>query len=212
MKIKYIFVLVLSYFGITGNSVLAQEQQDVSSSSYSKTIEDARKGINIKFMYTDESPLPPDERKSFKGLNYFPIDDKYRVEAVLEKDSVPKTIVMKTSTSRAPEYIKYGVVKFQIDTFHLELSVFQYTKLLDQPNQERHLFIPFRDETTHLETYGGGRYIDSEIPVEGNTLILDFNKAYNPYCAYNHRYSCVVPPDENQLPVRIEAGEKVFGE
>ncbi len=212
MKANYFFILLLFQLGIMAYALKAQEQDVSVSKNYMKSIENERKGTNIKFMYTDESPLAPYQRKGFRGLDYFPVDKKYRVEAILVKDSVQKTIVMKTSTSRAPEYIKYGIVKFEIDTFHLGLSVFQYTKLLDQPNQERHLFIPFRDETTSLETYGGGRYIDSEIPEEGNVLILDFNKAYNPYCAYNHKYSCVLPPDENQLPVRIEAGERVFEE
>ena len=210
MKSNFAILVFLLVFN--GSLTLVFGQEIAPSETYVKSIEDKRKGTNIEFMYTDKSPLPTEMRKGFKGLDYFSIDEKYRVEAVLVKDSVQETIVMKTSTSRAPEYIKYGVVKFQIDTFHMELSVFQYVKLLDQPNQEQHLFIPFRDETTSLETYGGGRYIDSEIPVEGNKLILDFNKAYNPYCAYNHKYSCVLPPDENQLPVRIEAGEKVFEE
>jgi uncharacterized protein (DUF1684 family) len=210
MKSNFIFFALLIVFN--GSLTIAYGQEIVPAENYFKSIENERKGKNIEFMYTDKSPLPPEIRKSFTGLDYFPVDRKYRVEAVLVKDSVQKTIVMKTSTLRAPEYIKYGMVTFQVDTFHMELSVFQYVKLLGQPNQERHLFIPFRDETTSLETYGGGRYIDSEIPEEGNRLILDFNKAYNPYCAYNHKYSCVLPPDENQLPVRIEAGEKVFGE
>jgi uncharacterized protein (DUF1684 family) len=210
MKSNFVILALLLVFN--GSLTIVSGQEIVPAKNYIESIENERKGKNIEFMYTDKSPLPPEIRKSFKGLDYFPIDKKYRVEAILIKDSVQKTIVMKTSTSRAPEYIKYGLVKFQIDTFHLELSVFQYSKLLEQPNQERHLFIPFRDETTSLETYGGGRYIDSEIPEEGNELILDFNKAYNPYCAYNHKYSCVVPPDENQLPVRVEAGEKVFEE
>jgi len=210
MKSNFAILVFLLVFN--GSLTLVFGQEIAPSETYVKSIEDKRKGTNIEFIYTDKSPLPTEMRKGFKGLDYFSIDEKYRVEAVLVKDSVQETIVMKTSTSRAPEYIKYGVVKFQIDTFHMELSVFQYVKLLDQPNQEQHLFIPFRDETTSLETYGGGRYIDSEIPVEGNKLILDFNKAYNPYCAYNHKYSCVLPPDENQLPVRIEAGEKVFEE
>ncbi len=212
MKIKYIFVLVLFCFGITGNFVLAQEQQTVSSLSYIEIIENARKGTNIEFMYSQKSPLPPDQKKGFQGLDYFAVDEKYKVEGVLEKDEIPDTIIMKTSGTRTSKFIKYGVVKFKVDTFSLQLSVYQYAKLLDQPNQERHLFIPFRDETTSLETYGGGRYIDCEIPEEGNMLILDFNTAYNPYCAYNHKYSCVLPPDENQLSVKIEAGEKVFEE
>jgi uncharacterized protein (DUF1684 family) len=80
--------------------------------------------------------------------------------------------------------------------------------LKKQKEYKKYLFIPFRDLTSGKESYGGGRYIDTEIPA-GETLILDFNRAYNPYCAYSHRYSCPIPPEENTLKVEIRAGEKV---
>jgi uncharacterized protein (DUF1684 family) len=90
------------------------------------------------------------------------------------------------------------------------LAAFQSKKLLEVNAAENGLFIPFRDATSGTDTYGGGRYIDCEIPADGNLLLIDFNKAYNPYCAYNPRYSCVIPPEENRLDIRIEAGEKTF--
>lgn len=212
MKLKYIIVFFLFQYGITASSALCQGSEDNLPIDYIETIEDARRGTNIEFMYTDKSPLTGEQKKNFEGLNYFAVDEKYKIEGVLVKNKTPDTIIMKTSGTRTSKFVKYGVVSFKVDTFNLQLSVYQYVKLLDQPNQENHLFVPFRDETTSLETYGGGRYIDCEISIEGNMLILDFNKAYNPYCAYNHKYSCVLPPDENQLSVRIEAGEKVFEE
>ncbi len=212
MKLNSIIAFFLFLIGISGNAVNGQELKDNPTKGYIEIIEDARRGTNIEFMYSEKSPLHPDQKKGFQGLDYFGIDKKYRIEGILVKDESPDTVIMKTSGSRTPKYIKYGVVKFEVDGVDQQLSVFQYIKLLDQPNQGRHLFIPFRDETTSLETYGGGRYIDCEIPEEGNLLILDFNTAYNPYCAYNHKYSCVLPPDENQLSVKIEAGEKVFEE
>ncbi|RLD50195.1 MAG: hypothetical protein DRJ05_19945 [Bacteroidetes bacterium] len=212
MRLNYIIAFFLFLIGISGTKLYCQVHENSPSKDYIEILEDARKGTNIEFMYSEKSPLAPDQKKGFQGLDYFSIDGKYRVEGLLVKDENPDTVIMKTSGSRTPKYIKYGVVKFEVDGIEQQLSVFQYIKLLDQPNQEQHLFIPFRDETTSLETYGGGRYIDCEIPEEGSPLILDFNKAYNPYCAYNHKYSCVLPPDENQLSVRIEAGEKVFEE
>ena len=119
---------------------------------------------------------------------------------------------MKTSTDREPAYVRYGVVYFMIDTFNLKLAVFQNKKMLDLSQDTNLLFVPFRDGTNGKETYGGGRYFDCEIPLTGNMILLDFNKAYNPYCAYNPRFSCVIPPEENRKAVRIEAGEKVFEE
>jgi uncharacterized protein (DUF1684 family) len=119
---------------------------------------------------------------------------------------------MKTSTDRVPAYERYGEVTFELDGKELKLAVYRNKKMLDLSQDTNMLFIPFRDMTSGSETYGGGRYIDCEIPVAGDIIDLDFNKAYNPYCAYNHKYSCVIPPEENRLPVKIEAGEKVYEE
>jgi len=163
-------------------------------------------------MYDEASPLTLEQRKSFSGLNYFPVDLKYYMEAELIKDDAPEIIIMKTSTDRAPAYVKYGVVNFMIDSINLTLAVYQNKKMLDLSTDTSHLFIPFRDATSGKESYGGGRYIDCEIPIEGSIIILDFNKAYNPYCAYNPKFSCVIPPEENHLPIRIVAGEKKFDE
>jgi len=99
-----------------------------------------------------------------------------------------------------------------MDTFDLKLAVFQNKKMLDLSQDTNLLFVPFRDGTSGKETYGGGRYFDCEIPPIGNSILLDFNKAYNPYCAYNPRFSCVIPPEENRLKIKIEAGEKLFEE
>lgn len=179
---------------------------------YIDTIQDFRKGKNIKLMYDEASPLTIDQRKSFEGLNYFAADLKFYIDGELIRDDTPETIIMKTSTDRSPAYVKYGVVNFTIDSVELTLAVYQNKKMLDLSQDQNHLFVPFRDGTSGQESYGGGRYIDCDIPEEGNTIILDFNKAYNPYCAYNPRYSCVIPPEENWLSIRIEAGEMKFEE
>lgn len=178
--------------------------------SYQQTIENHRKGKNIKLMYSESTPLKPEQQKEFQGLKYFDPDIGYQLMAVLSREEVQETVVMRTSTDRAPEYIRYGRVTFTLDEQEYSLFAYQSKKLVEVSSEVNHLFIPFRDGTSGKESYGGGRYVDCEIPAEGNTLILDFNKAYNPYCAYNPRYSCVIPPEENRLPVRIEAGEKIF--
>lgn len=211
MYFKTISLLILIFCLIT-NLSFSQANNQLNVVEYTDTIVKFRKGKNIKLMYDEASPLTIEQRKSFSGLNYFAPDLKFYLEAELVKDEVPETIIMKTSTERAPAYVKYGVVKFTIDTFNLTLSVYQNKKMLDLSQEVNQLFVPFRDATSGQESYGGGRYIDCEIPAEGNLIILDFNKAYNPYCAYNPKFSCVIPPEENQLPIRIEAGEKKFDE
>ncbi|MCB0475507.1 MAG: DUF1684 domain-containing protein, partial [Flavobacteriaceae bacterium] len=98
---------------------------------------------------------------------------------------------------------------FELNGQSLKLHVYQNQELIKQAEYENHIFIPFTDLSSGNESYGGGRYIDLEIP-RGDTLVIDFNKAYNPYCAYNHKYSCPIPPRENSLPVAIHAGVKAF--
>ena len=201
-------ILFSTVFLLAG-PVIGQVSQD-SISAYNKSIENFRTGKNIKLMYAESTPLKPEQQKSFEGLNYFPPDIQYLVEAQLKKEEEQVVVFMKTSTERAPEYIKYGTVTFTLNGREHSLSAYQSKKLVEVSQEETGLFIPFRDATSGKETYGGGRYVDCEIPADGDMLLIDFNKAYNPYCAYNPRFSCVIPPEENRLEVRIEAGEKIF--
>ena len=200
------FLFFLISFGIS------QTKEDSLITKYTEEIGKYRTGKNIKLMYGESTPLLPEQFKDFKGLKYFEPDLNYKVEGKLVKDDKQEIVLMKTSTDREPAYVRYGVVYFKIDTFDLKLSVFQNKKMLDLSQDTNLLFVPFRDETNGKETYGGGRYFDCEIPLTGNPVLLDFNKAYNPYCAYNPRFSCVIPPEENRLKIGIEAGEKVFEE
>ncbi len=188
----------------------AQEEASKEEIDYNSEIEKYRKGINIKLLYGDATPLLPEQQKEFKGLKYFAPDMDYLVEATLIKAGKQEDVIMKTSGDRTPVYVKYGVINFTINGNSHSLTVYQNKKMLELSQDTSSLFIPFRDETCGVESYGGGRYIDCEIPDTGNKVMIDFNKAYNPYCAYNHSYSCVIPPEENRLAVRIEAGEKIF--
>lgn len=212
MSIKYqstLLELILVMLTFTG---VSQTIVDSSILRYTEEIGKYRNGKNIKLMYGESTPLLPEQLKDFKGLKYFEPDLNYKVEGKLVKDDKQDIVLMKTSTEREPAYVRYGVVYFKIDTFDLKLAVFQNKKMLDLSQDTNLLFVPFRDGTNGKETYGGGRYFDCEIPLTGNTILLDFNKAYNPYCAYNPRFSCVIPPEENRLKIGIEAGEKVFEE
>jgi len=147
------------------------------------------------------------ERVEWRGLDYFDFDSKYQITARFKKKKGRK-FEMPTSTDRLPVYRRYGFVYFTIDSVEHRLTVYQNVALIKREGFEDYLFIPFRDATKGAETYGGGRYMDTRIP-EGKELILDFNQAYNPYCAYSHHYSCPIPPEENTLTIPIHAGEKI---
>ena len=146
------------------------------------------------------------ERAEWLGLDYFDFDESYQIKARFKKKKGPK-FEMLTSTERLPVYRRYGYIYFTMDSVEHRLTVYQNVALVKREGYEDYLFIPFRDATKGKETYGGGRYMDTRIP-DGKEILLDFNQAYNPYCAYSHHYSCPIPPEENSLKIRIEAGEK----
>ncbi|WP_425280026.1 DUF1684 domain-containing protein [Flavobacterium fluviatile] len=168
-----------------------------------------QKTINAEYADAKTSPLMANDLKTFKSLDFYPINSKYFVNAKLIKAKNEKPFEMKTSTSRKPKYIKYGTVFFTIDGVALQLNVYQDVELSKLEKYKNHLFLPFSDLTCGKESYIGGRYIDLEIP-KGNTIAIDFNQAYNPYCAYNHNYSCPIVPLENDLNIAIKAGVKTF--
>lgn len=156
-----------------------------------------------------ETPLLPKDRRRFKRLNYFPIDLKYRVEAKFIRSENPVFFKMKTTTSRLPNYVQYGEVHFTLDGRQYKLEVYQSPDIIQRPGYEDYLFIPFTDLTNGEATYDVGRYLEFRIP-ETEVVIVDFNKAYNPYCSYSPNYSCPIPPEANHLDVEIPAGEKKF--
>jgi hypothetical protein len=151
--------------------------------------------------------LNVEEIKSFQGVSYFEVDSNFRISATFEK-SKGKKFQMPTSTTRLPWYRRYGYVYFECNGIKDTLTVYQNLELKFDKAFKDYLFIPFRDATNKVNTYGGGRYIDISIP-EDTEILIDFNLAYNPYCAYSYRYSCPIPPEENTLSFPITAGEKV---
>ncbi|OYT16748.1 MAG: hypothetical protein B7C24_06150 [Bacteroidetes bacterium 4572_77] len=176
--------------------------------SYTTSIQAERTKKDSLYKIIGESPLSAMQIDSFTSLDYFLVDKKYMVEAKLSKFTEKEIVQLKTSTDRLPNYLRYGLVTFSIDGINYQLTAFKST---DEKNPEynNYLFLPFTDNNSTISTYGGGRYLDFEIPVSEN-FIIDFNKAYNPYCAYNHKWSCVIPPRENALPIAINAGEKKY--
>ncbi len=165
--------------------------------------------LNKSYADSLKSPLMKDDLKQFKGLDFYPIDEKYIVEAIFIRTKKEKSFKMKTTTSRTPIYKKYGELHFSIDGKELKLNVYQNVDLKKKPGYDDYLFLPFSDLTCGKDSYIGGRYIDMRIPKSGKVTI-DFNQAYNPYCAYNYEYSCPIVPLENDLDIEINAGVKKF--
>ena len=181
-----------------------------SSEEVIKEVEAHRKKQKKELRDRKKSPLLPEQIRKFKGLNYYPIDLKYRVKAKFIKNEVPVFFKMKTTTDRLPDYSKYGEVMFVLDGQEYKLEVYQSPDVMKMPGYEDYLFIPFTDLTNGDETYEVGRYLEFRIPKNEN-VVLDFNKCYNPYCSYgSDRYSCPIPPEANHLPAAILAGEKKF--
>jgi hypothetical protein len=167
--------------------------------------------LNLSGEYADSatSPLKKEDLAKFKKLVFFPVDTAFRVVAQLEKTKDQNYFEMQTTTDRKPEYRLWAIAIFSLQNKEYRLNVYQNKKALDDPKYSNYLFLPFLDLTNGESSYGGGRYIDLMIP-EDNTVIIDFNKAYNPYCAYNHRYSCPIVPRDNFLDVEVLAGVKKY--
>ncbi len=202
-KIKMARKFTFFIFLLLCSVVNAQEK-------WSRTgVEDFQRTLNSEYIDPKESPLMKSDLATFKTLDFFPINEEFAVSARLVKSTNEKAFQMKTSTARLPIYKKYGELHFVLKGKAFVLNVYQNQDLIKTPGYEKNLFLPFSDLTCGKESYIGGRYIDMKIP-ESDTILIDFNTAYNPYCAYNHMYSCPLVPMENDLNIAIEAGVKKF--
>ncbi len=187
----------------TGFSQTAAEQQS--------DIRKWQEQQNAEFSNTDTSPLEGKALKKFKTLPFYDIDLKYRVVATLTLQPDSEFKPAKTTTARFANHRVYGILDFEIDGQKFSIPVYQSKDLLNNPVYKDYLFFPFTDLTNNEGTYGGGRYIDLRIPAEGLELVIDFNKAYNPSCAYSPKYSCPIVPSENHLNIAVKAGVKYDG-
>lgn len=192
----YAYILALiGYFGF------AQQTFDLQS------VLEYQKELNEQYAHPEKSPLKKEDLEKFTGLPFFEPNEKYFVKAKFIRTPDEKPFEMPTTTDRKPLYVKYGEIHFTLDGKECRLDVFQNVEFAKSPMYKNSLFLPFTDYTSGVCSYGGGRYLDVNIP-EGDVIYLDFNKAYNPYCAYNYKYSCPIPPEQNDLPVEIKAGVK----
>ena len=165
--------------------------------------------LNKEYADQEKSPLEKSDLAIFTSLDFFPINEKFILEATFVKTQDAKIFKMKTSTNRLPKYKKYAEIIFKINAVEYKLNVYQNIDLIKKAGFEEYLFLPFSDLTCGIESYIGGRYIDLKKP-KANHITIDFNKAYNPYCAYNHNFSCPIVPLENTLNTAIIAGVKKF--
>lgn len=170
-------------------------------------IERHQKKLKSFYDNSKTTPLSKEEKRAFEGIHFFPIDTTYIVKAHFERMKNQEKFQMPTTGEKEPWYIKYAKVTFDLHEKTHELIVYQNLDLLSEDGYEDYLFLPFLDETNGEETYGGGRYLDVENPYS-DTLVLNFNLAYHPYCAYAAGYSCPIVPMENFVETRIESGVK----
>lgn len=163
-------------------------------------LEEFRKEKDEFFAHHPQSPLTREQRKAFNGLNYFPEDESLRLEVQVEEFSQKDSVQMQTTTGDVQEYVRYGRFRFEVDGQSAELTIYE---------SQHGFFLPFVDSLAGSETYPAGRYLDPD-PLPGNRFLVDFNLAYNPYCAYNEMWSCPITPFENRIKIPIRAGEKIF--
>ncbi|MEE9407099.1 MAG: DUF1684 domain-containing protein [Polaribacter sp.] len=168
--------------------------------------------LNASYKDASKSPLKKKDLKKFKGLDFFAVDATFIVTAKLVKTENAPTFEMATTTDRKPLYKEYGKLNFTLQGKNCVLTIYQSQDDLRDKKYKDYLFLPFTDDTSGEDSYGGGRYMDvmtTDISEE-NTIILNFNNTYNPYCAYNYKYSCPLTPRKNHLDLEVKAGIKVF--
>jgi len=198
---KLIFTLCLL---ATTTLIIGQSTLSIKSDN-----KNYRSEQNEKFKNKNTSPLKAEDCDVFKQLKFFKIKKKYRVEAKFIRTPGSEPFEMATTTERKPIYEKYGEAHFEIKGKEYKLNVYQSHSSRQNPLYRDYLFLPFKDLTNGYKSYGGGRFIDVRIP-KGETMTIDFNKSYNPYCAYNDKYSCPIVPIENHLKVEIKAGVRAY--
>jgi hypothetical protein len=170
---------------------------------YAERLREKRAEKDRFFAEHRQSPVPPERREAFAGLEYFPPAETYRVPATVTVHDDPEPVEMDTSDGRTVRYLHVVTFEFELDGTHTLAGYRQ------EPDDA--IFVPFRDKTTGQESYEGGRYLELEVAealADGETVTLDFNLAYSPFCAYSETFSCPLPPERNWLDTTVEAGER----
>jgi len=178
--------------------------------AYVDSINRHRDAYRADFLKPGNGPLK--NEADLAGLRFFAPDFTYRVIATVQRITNAEPFDMPTYSGKTSPYVSYAVLSFMLNGQSCQLTVFRSLRLATNPQYRDYLFLPFKDATSGGETYGGGRYLDLRLGnIRDGKLLLDFNKAYNPYCAYSDGYSCPIPPAGNRLTVAIDAGEMTYG-
>lgn len=178
---------------------------DEAASGYEQAVMQERVQRDMQ-MREDESVIPPSRRSAFQGLDYYPVDTTYRYVVPLQRRSEPDTVLVPESTGAVRPQVRIGHVRVPLPGGETTLEVYRGEE--NNQRQGGRLWFPFADATNGDSTYKAGRYVDLE-PVEGtDSVIVDFNRAYNPTCTYNPDFACPLPPDDNRLDQPVPAGEK----
>lgn len=205
MMFKLFLNSVLCFFIASQSFFSVGFAQDQGGSGYMDSIKQYRKNIIQEHIGDPRSPLT---KKDVRKLRYFEADPEFRMICEYIELEKKDSVVMPTSSGRQKYFLKFAIAKFSIDDQSYTLYLY---KSANATKSYPGYFLPFYDQTNGTETYGGGRYLELDSShFENASLIIDFNKAYNPWCAYSDGFNCPVPPEENRLPLEILAGEKMY--
>jgi uncharacterized protein len=199
-------IIILLVFAVFVVTILYTVYGSKDQTAYINQIRKEREEKD-RFMRTSrESPFA-DNPDAFTGLKYFPADLKYKITATLTPITQKKPVVLATNDGKEERYMEYAYAEFDFSGFRNKLLILE---MIDMGPSRGKLFLAFGDGTSAETTYGAGRYLDVVKTTGSQTITLDFNKAYNPYCAYTEKYTCPLPPPENLLTIPIQAGEKAY--
>ena len=201
-----LLILSLAMFGCGGDQAPGPVTMDgAEMERWEIALVEWRIEKNEEFMQTEDSPLPASMREGFEGLDYYFPEASFRYQVPLEETKARETVQLTKRKGDVADYVVRGKVRFRHAGVDCELTVYGPTEAA-----EDYLWLPFYDQTNNETTYPGGRYLDLELAADG-TVEIDFNKAYNPLCAYDsERWNCTLPPAANKLPLPVEAGEKLL--
>ncbi|GAA4417611.1 DUF1684 domain-containing protein [Nibrella viscosa] len=200
---KWLYGMLLTGWALAANA-------QTNRMAYEEEIARHRADYKAEFLTSANGPLK--NAQDLANLQFFEPDSTFRIEAVVRRTPESEPFNMPTYNGQQKPHVRYAVLTFTHKGQVLQLALFRSLQLMKLPQYRDYLFLPFKDATNGSETYGGGRYLDFRVgDIKDGKLIIDFNKAYNPYCAYSDGYSCPIPPAQNVLPIPIRAGEKNFG-
>ncbi|HAW20988.1 MAG TPA: hypothetical protein DCX14_12470 [Flavobacteriales bacterium] len=197
------FTLIILFIGLA-MGVVAQD-------GYKEEIKRQRAEKDVEMQSRKTSPLQKEDRKTFQDLPYFEVDEKWKVMATFHEHQTQEVIEIPTSAGYSKTFKAHGYFEVQLNGNNYAITAFKrlYKEGQKAPEHET-LFLPFKDMTTGESTYGGGRYLDLEVPKDGAQAVVDFNLCYSPYCAYGNGFACPIPPAANFIKTEVEAGEKAY--